>query len=135
LKRLVLLIATAVVGVNVWTGGPLIALWVGSQVQPGRLLSYTGVLTVVAVLAVLTFLLGSVLHWLSATYDKLTGRPPTAGQTSPWHRANRGDRVEDIRSRYGISAPEKVVAACVAAGLLAFEFWFFFIAGSSLPSA
>jgi hypothetical protein len=135
LKRLVLLIATAVVGVNVWTGAPLVALWVGSQVQPGRLLSYTGVLTVVAVLAVLTFLLGSALHWLSATYDKVTGRPVTAGQTSPWHRAKRGDRAEDIRFRYGISAPEKVVAACVAAGLLAFEFWFFFLAGSSLPSA
>ena len=47
-----------------------------------------------------------------------------------WRR--RGDRVEDIRSRYGISAPEMVVAACVVAGVLAFEIWFFFFAGSSL---
>jgi hypothetical protein len=47
----------------------------------------------------------------------------------------RGDRKEDIRSRYGISAPERVVAVCVVAGALAFEIWFFFFAGSSLPSS
>ena len=135
LKRLGIVIATAVATMNVWTGAPLLAVWIGSQVQPGRLLSYRAVVTVVVVLAVLTFLLGWVLVWLSAKYDKLTGRPAEAGQTSPWHRAKRGDRVEDIRSRYGISAPEKVVAACVAVGVLAFEVWFFFFAGSSLPSS
>jgi hypothetical protein len=42
--------------------------------------------------------------------------------------------LEDIRSRYGVSAPEKVVAASVVAGVLAFEVWFFFFAGSSLWS-
>jgi len=135
LKRLGIVVASTVAAINVWTGAPLLALWVGSQVQPGRLLSYRGVVTVVVVLAVLTFLLGWALTWLSARYDKLTGRPPVAGQTSPWHRAMRGDRVEDIRARFGVSAPEKAVAACVAAGLLAFEIWFFFLAGSSLPSS
>jgi hypothetical protein len=48
--------------------------------------------------------------------------------TSPWHRAKRGDRVQDIRSRFGISPPERVVAGCVAAGVLALEIWFFFFA-------
>jgi hypothetical protein len=91
-----------------------------------------GVVTVVAVLAVLAFLLGWALTWLNAKYDELTGRPATAGQTSPWHRMMRGDRVQDIRSKYGVSAPEKVVAACVVAGVLAFEIWFFFFAGSPL---
>ena len=135
LKRLAIVIASAVATVNVWTGAPLLAVWVGSQVQPDKLLSYRAVVTVVVVLAVLTFLLGLALVWLSARYDKLTGRPPEAGQTSPWHRAKRGDRVQDIRLRYGVSAPEKVVAACVVAGVLVFEIWFFFFAGSSLPSS
>src|SRR4051794_17518077 len=84
LKRLALVVATAVAATNVWTGAPLLAVWVGSQVQSGRLLSMRGVVTVVVVLGVLTFLLGWLLTWLSARYDKLTGRPPTAGQTSPW---------------------------------------------------
>jgi hypothetical protein len=125
-------IATALAAINAWTGGPLLAVWVGSQVQSGRLLSMYGVATVLAVLAILAFLLGWALTWLNAKYDELTGRPATATQTSPWHRMMRGDRVQDIRSRYGVSAPEKVVAACVVAGFLAFEVWFFFFADSSL---
>ena len=134
LKRLGIVIATAMAVINAWTGAPLLAVWVGSQVQAERLVSMRGVITVVVVLAGLEFLLGWALTWLSAKYDKLTGRPLTAGQTSPWHRTKRGDRVEDIRSRFGMSAPEKVVAACVVAGALAFEIWFFFFAGSSLPN-
>ena len=126
------MIATALAAINAWTGAPLLAVWVGSQAQSGRLVSMRGVITVLVVLAVLALLLGWVLTWLSVKYDNLTGRPRTAGQTSPWHRAKRGDRVQDIRSRYGVSAPEKVVAGCVIAGVLAFEIWFFFFAGSSI---
>jgi hypothetical protein len=132
LKRLGIVTATALAAVNAWTGAPLLAVWVGSQVRAGRLLSMRGVVTVVAVLAVLTFLLGLALTWLSAKYDRLTGRPRLAGQTSPWQRAKRGDRVQDIRSRYGMSAPEKVVAACVVTAVLVFEVWFLFFAGSPL---
>jgi DNA primase-like protein len=132
LKRLGLVIATALVTINVLTGAPLLAVWVGSQAQSGRLLSMRGVVTVVAVLAALAFLLGWALTWLNAKYDQLAGRPATASQTSPWHRAKRGDRVQDIRSRFGISAPERMVAACVIASALAFEIWFFFFAGSPI---
>ena len=135
LKRLGLVIATALAATNAWTGAPLLAVWIGSQVQSERLVSMRGVVTVVAALAILEFLLGWALTWLNVRYDELTGRPQTAAQTSPWHRAKRGDRVEDIRSRYGVNAPEKVVAACVVAGVLVFEIWFFFFAGSSLSSS
>jgi hypothetical protein len=83
---------------------------------------------------VLEFLLGLALTWLSLTYDRVTGRPRFAGVTSPWHRAKRGDRVQDIRARFGMSPPEKIVAACVILGVLGFEVWFFFLAGSSLPN-
>jgi len=89
--------------------------------------------TVLVVLAVLEFILGLALTWLSRTYDRVTGRPRFAGETSPWQRAKRGDRVQDIRSRFGMSAPERVVAGCVVLGVLVFELWFFFLAGSSLP--
>ena len=133
LKRMLLVTATALVGMNTFTGAPLLSVWVGAQAQNGRVLSLRGVVTVLVVLVVLEFLLGLALTWLSATYDHLTGRPRFAGETSPWQRAKRGDRVQDIRDRFGMSAPERVVAACVVAGVLLFEVWFFFLAGSSLP--
>jgi DNA primase catalytic core, N-terminal domain len=132
LKKVVLVTATALVAINAWTGAPLLAVWIGSHAQSGKVLSMWGVLTVLAVLGVLEFMFGWALTWLSARYDRLTGRPRLAGQTSPWHRAKRGDRVQDVRSRYGISAPEAVVAASVIAGVLALEIWFFFFAGSML---
>lgn len=133
LKRTALVIATALAAINAWTGAPLLAIWVGSQAQGGQVVSTRGVLIVLVVLSTLVFLIGWALTWLSAKYDQLSGRPKLAGLTSPWHRAKRGDRVQDIRSRFGISAPEKVVAACVIAGVLGFELWFFLLAGSSLP--
>jgi len=135
LKRVGIVVATAIAAVNALTGAPLLAVWVGSQAQDGKVLSMRGVITVLLVLGVLEFLLLVTLTWLSRKYDRLSGRPATAGQTSPWHRAKRGDRVQDIRSRYGISAPEKVVAGCVVLGVLAFEVWLFFFAGSSLPGS
>ena len=133
LKRTALVIATALLAINAWTGAPLLAIWVGAHAQSGHVLSTRGVLTVLVVLSVLVFLIGWALTWLSARYDDLSGRPRLAGLTSPWHRAKRGDRVQDIRTRFGISAPEKVVALSVIFGVLALEVWFFFFAGSSLP--
>jgi hypothetical protein len=133
LKRMLLVAGTALVGINTFTGAPLLAVWVGAHAQGGRVLSLRGVMTVLVVLAILEFLLGLALTWLSATYDRITGRPRFAGETSPWQRAKRGDRVQDIRARFGMSPPERVVAACVVAGILMFEVWFFFLAGSSLP--
>ena len=129
-KRLALVIATGLTAMNTWTGAPLLAVWIGSQAQGGKVLNLWGVVTVLAVLLVLELILAWILTWLNAKYDELTGRPRLAGLTSPWHRAKRGDRVQDIRARYGMSAPEKVVAACVVGGVLALEVWFFFYAGA-----
>ena len=133
LKRFLIVAATAVATMSLWTSVPLLAVWVGSQVQAGEVVALRGVVAVLVVMGLLAYLLGWALVWLHARYDELTGRPAHAGQTSPWHRAKRGDRVQDIRSRFGISAPEKAVAACVAAGFLVLEIWFFLFAGSSLP--
>ena len=132
LKRLGLVILAGLLAVNAWTGAPLLAVWLGSQAQSGRLLSMRGVVIVLVALGVLELLLLLALTWVATKYDGLTGRPRIAGETSPWQRAKRGDRVQDIRERFGMSAPEKVVALSVIAGVLAFEVWFFFLAGSSI---
>ena len=45
----------------------------------------------------------------------------------------RGERVTDARDRgEGTSAIDTVLVACVVLGVLAFEIWFFFFAGSSI---
>jgi DNA primase catalytic core, N-terminal domain len=129
-KRVAIVITTGLAAVNVWSGAPLLAVWVGSQAQGGRVLSLRGVATVLVVLAVLAFLLAWALTWLHAKYDQLSGRPATLTRTSPWYRRMRGELDEHLRTRYSLSAPERMVAACVIAGVLTFEIWFFFFAGS-----
>lgn len=130
LKRYAIVAATAFAAANLVTGAPVLALWIGSQAQGGQVIGLRGVVVVIAVMGLFAFLVGTALTWLGAKYDDLTGRPQTAGQTSPWHRAKRGDRVQDIRMRFGISAPEKVVAATVLLTVLAFQLWFFLYAGA-----
>jgi hypothetical protein len=134
-KKIALVTGSALATVNMWTGAPLLAVWVGSKVQ-GSLttLSMTAVFSVIVVLAVLVFGLGWALTWFNAKYDELSGRPAAARQTSPWLRSMRDEREHDVRERYGISGIERVVVICAVAGVLAFELWFFFFAGSSLPN-
>ena len=136
LKKIGLVAASALCSVNLWTGAPLFAVWVGSKVQ-GNLnhLSMTAVFSVIVVLAVTVFLLAFALTWLNAKYDDVTGRPAAARHTSPWLRSMRDEREEDTRRKFGISPIERVVVISVVAAVLVFEVWFFFFAGSSLPNA
>jgi hypothetical protein len=135
LKKIGLVTASALCSINLWTGAPLFAVWVGSQVQ-GSLnnISMTALFSVVVVLAGTVFLLAVILTWLNTRYDELTGRPAAARQTSPWLRSMRDEREHDIQRKYGVGGVERVVVICAVAGCLAFEVWFFFFAGSSLPN-
>ena len=135
LKKMGLVTASALCSINLWTGAPLFAIWVGSKVQ-GSLnnLSMTAVFAVIAILAITVFALGYLLTWLNTKYDQLTGRPAVARQTSPWLRSMRDERDDAVQRKYGIGGVERVVVICAVAGVLAFEGWFFFFAGSSLPN-
>src|SRR5512132_1374303 len=135
LKKIGLVTASALCSINLWTGAPLFAVWVGSKVQ-GNLnnLSMTAVFSVIVVLAALVFPLAWALTWINSEYDELTGRPPAARHTSPWLRSMRDEREEDVQRKFGISAVERVVVVSVVAAVLAFEVWFFFFVGSSLPN-
>jgi hypothetical protein len=130
------------VSINVWTGAPLLAIWVGSRFEgwvggsgTGGGTSMRAVFVLIAALAVVELVLTLALTRLSAAYDELSGRPHAARQSSPWLRSMRGEREEFARQREGISGVERVVVISVVAAALAFEIWFFFFAGSSLPSA
>jgi hypothetical protein len=135
LKKIGLVTGSALATINLWTGAPLFAVWVGSKLQHSSTgLSMTAVFSVVVVLAIVVFALAFALNWMNAKYDELTGRPPAARHTSPWLRSMRDEREADVRRKYGISPVERVVVAGAVAAVLALEIWFFFFAGSSLPN-
>src|SRR3954454_15049760 len=100
-KRTVLAAGTALVSVNIWTGVPLFALWVGSRFEgwvggsgSGGGTSMRAVFVVVAVLAVLEVALAMVPTRRGGPYEELSGRPRPPRRTSPWLRSMRGEREE-----------------------------------------
>lgn len=132
-KRIALAAAAAFVTVNIWTGAPLLALWVGSQTAGSSGLSMTAVGVVVIVLLVLVLALVWLLTLVNERYDRLTGRPKAdRRRTSPWLRSMRSEREDILREKHGTSAIELVVVISVSVAVLVFNVWFFFLAGSPI---
>src|SRR5215207_9910811 len=92
LARIGLAAAAAFVTVNIWTGAPLLALWVGSRAAGPSGLSMTAVFVVVMVLLVLVLLLVAALSRLNERYDRLVGRTAER-RVSPWMRDRKSTRL------------------------------------------
>jgi hypothetical protein len=131
LKRVGMAGATAFITVNIWTGCPLLALWVGSQVVGEQALSMAAIGVVVVVLAVLVFVMVVALTWLNNIYDELTGRPRTERRAT-WMRSMRAEAEGHVSQRVGITALERIVMINVYVAVIALLIWFFFLAGSPL---
>jgi hypothetical protein len=128
-KRLVLAAATAFLTVNIWTGDPLLALWIGAQVNGEKSLSMAAVGAVVLVLATLGFASLTALAWLNATYDELTGRPHVERRAA-WLRSMRAEERGHVSQRVGVSALEQIVVVNVYLVVIAAVIWLVFFAGS-----
>jgi hypothetical protein len=133
-KRVAIVAAMGVVTLNIWTGAPLLGLWVGSRVAPESGISMGAVLVIVVVIGVAVWLLMQALGYLQAAYAEASGRPVARRQTT-WLRPMSGERTHGK----GTVAPpltsvDYVVIGVVILAIAAFEVWFFFFAGSSLRS-
>jgi hypothetical protein len=131
-KRLGLAAAMTVVGLNIYTGSPLLALWVGSRVQGSGPPSMGAVGLVVLVMGVTSVTLAFVLSRLGAKYDELAGTTPTARKHAPWLRSMRGEREQQPGERVQLTMLERILVALVVVAFAAFEIWFFFFSGSPI---
>lgn len=131
-KRIVLAAATAFVSINIWTGVPLLALWVSAQFVGETALSMKAAAMVLLVLALMVFAMALLLTWLNNTYEELTRRSH-GERRSPWLRGKGSEgEVGDAESS-GITTLERIVIISVYVAVIALLLWFFFIAGSPLP--
>jgi hypothetical protein len=133
LKRVVLGIITTLVSVNLWTGGPVFALWVGSRVQSAvGQLSMAAVGATIGVLIAVTYVLYKTLAWLNSHYSEAVGREMRR-QQAPWLKPMSGER-RSIEVKRPFTATERIVVASVVVAVLVFEVWFFFFAHYSFAS-
>ena len=132
-KRLLLVALMALASVNLFTGAPLFAIWVGSRIQgDSGTLSMSAVLAVVVVMALVCSALVWSLNRMGAAHDALAGRPAERRQTTWMKPFNSGPAHA---GGGGLRMLDKVLVGAVVLAGLAFEAWFFFFAGSSLGSS
>ena len=132
LQRAGIVAAMGVVTLNIWTGAPLLGLWVGSRVAPESGISMLAVFVIALVIGVTAWALLQILGRLQLAYARIDGRPVARRQTT-WLKPMSGQRT---RGKGGqappMAATDYVVVGVVILAIAAFEVWFFFFAGSSL---
>ena len=132
-KRTALAALMAIVAVNVWTGGPLLALWIGARLQTHSGGSLTirpsTALAVFASLAVITFGLAKLLKLVAEAYDRAAGVGPSTRRHDSWLATER--RVQP-GERITMSTLERILVIVVTVAAIAFEVWFFFFSTSPI---
>ena len=132
IKPILLAAAMAFLALNVWTGSPLLAVWIGSKVQGEESQPSMGAYAIV-ILSLIAFSWGlyQLLKITMHAYQQATGTTPTVRTHAPWLRSMRGERPE-YGSGARISGAEKIVVVTVLIAATVFEIWFFFFSGSSI---
>jgi hypothetical protein len=131
-KLLGLTIAMWLVAANIWTGGPVAALWVGSQAQGSGHPTMTSVFVTILILAAAEYALVFLLARLGAAHDRLSGHVPSVRAHVSWLRSMRGERSLYPGERPSLSSLERVLAATVVIVVVLFEIWFLFFSSSPI---
>lgn len=132
LQRVAIVAAMGVVTLNIWTGAPLLGLWVGSRVVPESGISMFAILVIVVVIGAAAWALLQMLGQLQLAYARLSGRPAPRRQTA-WLKPMSGQRTRGAGGQAPpLTATDYVVVGVVILAIVAFEVWFFFFAGSPL---
>ena len=132
LKAAGLLAAISTLTLNLFTGSPLLAIWLGSRAQGSGPPTMGAFLTFVCSLGITSYLLVRGIAALTRSHDTLTGRRPTVRAHLPWLRSLSGERPAEVGSKGRISAFDVILVLMVLAAVVAFEIWFFFFSGSPI---
>jgi hypothetical protein len=125
------LILVMVVGSLVlWIGIPVGWLWLASQITGSTQASLGPYLLVIAGIPISMVIAGKFLTRVNAAYGRVTGAAPTVHLQLPWMKSMRGERD----SGRPLTVLEIVMMVTVGTAAVAFAIWFFFFAGSSLPT-
>jgi predicted secreted protein len=133
IKRVLLAAAVALLALNVWTGSPLLAVWLGSRVQGAESQpSMAAFAVVIIALVAFSLILYQLLRLTMRAYQEATGTTPSVRTHAPWLRSMRDERPGSPSTRRGISGAERIVVVVVVIAAVAFEVWFFFLSGSPI---
>ena len=124
LKRATMAAVTALVTVNVWTGCPLFALWVGSRTLGGNDLSMAAVVVVLVVLALLEGGMLLLLAWLTGVYDEMIGLRRSESEATWIRRLCAPPHAIGARRRLELTSVEGVVVINVYVAVVTLVVWY-----------
>jgi hypothetical protein len=133
LKRAAMAGVTAVVTVNIWTGCPLLALWLGSQAVGQGTLSMAAVAVVLVVLGALEFVMLIVLAWLTSIYDELIGLVRVEPHASWLRNLCKPPAEAHVSRRVGITSLEGIVVINVYVAVATLMTWYLLFAPHPAP--
>ena len=84
----------------------------------------------IAGICISVFLVTKLLAYLNRSYARVSGQAEVVRVRPPWHRSMRGE--DDSRPPRSVLDVVMVISVSIAVTI--FSIWFFFFAGSSLPS-
>ena len=122
----------ALASMNIWTGGPALALWAGSRIQGSGPPSMLPVFVAIAVLAAVSLGLVRLIAALERAYDECTGSGPTVRAHTPWLRSMRGERPAYPGEQPRLTGPERILVTVAVVAVVAFEVWFLFFSASPI---
>lgn len=126
-----LIFLMAIGSILLWIGSPIFWLWLASQMQKDSQQAGFGPYMVVLFgIAVTAVALAKGLQKLNRVYASVEGEDEPVRVIMPWHRSMRGEN----EGRAPRTVLDVVMVVSVAIGAGAFGIWFFFFAGSSLPT-
>lgn len=128
--RIAVVSAMTLASLNLWTGAPLLALWVGSRVQGGGPPTMGAVLVVVLCLGLAVAALTRLLAALESVHERLTGRPAAPRHHDAWLRSMSDEHEHELDRHLRLTALDRTLIGCVVLAVAAFELWFFLLAGS-----
>ena len=132
-QRVGIVTAMSVVTLNIWTGAPLLGLWVGSRLVGDGQISMAAMAGVVLTIFAACFALVQLLAVLGETHNRMLGRERPVRQHLPWLRSMRGERQYSKETEApALTALEYVLVGAVLLCYLAFEIWFFFYSSSPI---
>ena len=131
LAKAALIALMAVGSVMLWIGSPIGWLWIASQMQKdSQAAGFGPYMVVLAGIAITAVVLAKLLQRLNRLYGIVDGVGEPVKVVMPWHRGLRGEN----EGRPPRTVLDVVMVISVAIGFIAMAIWFFFFAGSSLPT-
>jgi hypothetical protein len=129
-QRAVIIVLMGIGSIAMWLVVPVLWIYIASQMVETSQPSLGPYLLILVAVPASMVVIGKALSALNRYYARVTGTNAHVRVQLPWHKSMRAERD----SGHPRTVLDVVMVVSVGLALLAMAVWFFFFAGSSLPS-